>query len=105
MKILYLQTFPLSGSGSGTYARELAKELAKNHTVALASPDTRKIPGVKMYMIRLRTKIAFTGHPEWPNCKLYAKVPAQDLTTNYLDYFQAIINAVNDFKPDVIHVH
>jgi len=105
MKILYLQTFPLYGSGSGTYARELAREVAKKHEVAMVVPDSREIPGVKMYQVRLPVKISFTGHPEWPDSKLYAKVGGEDLSSNYLSYFQEIVKAVNDFKPDIIHVH
>jgi glycosyltransferase involved in cell wall biosynthesis len=106
MRILYLQTFPLSGSGSGTYARELAKEVAKRHNVAMVAPDAkRKILGVKMYPVDLRVKIAFTGHPEWPGCKLFVKVAGEDLTRNYLAFFEETIRAVHDFEPDIIHVH
>lgn len=105
LRILYLQTFPLFGSGSGTYARELAEEIAKRHYVGMVLPDKRKIKSVKMYEIDLPVKIAFTGHPEWPNCKLYTKVGGQELSANYLSYFQKIVEAVNDFKPDIIHVH
>ncbi|MCL4387087.1 glycosyltransferase family 4 protein [Patescibacteria group bacterium] len=105
MKILYLQTFPYFGSGSGTYARELAREVAKRHDVAIVAPDKRKIEGVKTYEVKLPVKIAFTGHPEWPDCKLYTKVTGQELSSNYLAYFQETLNAINDFKPDVIHVH
>lgn len=105
MRILYLQTFPLFGSGSGTYARELAKEVAKRHEVAMVVPDKRKIENVKMYPIDLPVKISFTGHPEWPDSKLYAKVGGKDLSLNYLSYFTAIVNAVDSFNPDIIHVH
>lgn len=105
MRILYLQTFPLFGSGSGTYARELAKEVAKRHEVAMVVPDKREIKGVKMYFVDLPVKIAFTGHPEWPDSKLYTKVGGHDLSSNYLSYFKVIIQAVEDFKPDIIHVH
>jgi glycosyltransferase involved in cell wall biosynthesis len=105
MKILYLQTFPLYGSGSGTYARELAREVAKKHEVAMVAPDDRPIPGVKMYILELPVKISFTGHPEWPDSKLYTKVGGEDLSANYLSYFQKIVEAVNDFKPDILHVH
>jgi len=106
MRILYLQTFPLSGSGSGTYARELAKEVAKRHQVAMVAPDLkRKILGVKMYPVNLPVKVAFTGHPEWPDCKLFTKVRGEDLSSNYLSFLQATIKAVNDFEPDIIHVH
>lgn len=105
MRILYLQTFPLFGSGSGTYARELAVEIAKRHTVAIVVPDKRKLDGVKMYEVKLPVKIAFTGHPEWPNCKLYTKVSGKELSANYLAYFQRIVEVVNEFEPDIIHVH
>jgi len=105
MKILYLQTFPLFGSGSGTYARELAKEVAKRHEVAMVVPDKRKIENVKMYPVNLPVKISFTGHPEWPDSKLYTKVGGKDLSLNYLSYFTAIVNAVDNFNPDIIHVH
>lgn len=97
--------FPLYGSGSGTYARELAAEIAKKHTVAMVSPDKTKIEAVKSYVVNLPIKIAFTGHPTWPNCQLYTRVSGKDLSANYLSYFQEIDKAVNDFQPDIIHVH
>ena len=100
-----MQTFPLFGSGSGTYARELAKEVGKRHDVAMVAPDKRKIDNVKMYFVDLPIKISFTGHPEWPDSKLYTKVGGQDLSLNYLSYFKVIVQAVDDFKPDIIHVH
>ena len=58
MKILYLQTFPLFGSGSGTYARELAEEVAKKHEVAMVAPEDRELTGVKIYKVNLPVKIA-----------------------------------------------
>src|SRR3990167_8745320 len=105
MKILYLQTFPLFGSGSGTYARELAEEVAKKHEVAMVAPEDRELTGVKIYKVNLPVKIAFTGHPEWPDCKMYTKVGGKDLSANYLSYFQKTLEAVNDFQPNIIHVH
>ena len=105
MKVLFLQMFPLFGSGSGTYARELAKEVAKRHKVAMVVPDKRKIEGVKIYSVDLPVKIAFTGHPEWPDVRLYTKVSGKELSENYLSYFRAVVEAVNDFEPDIIHVH
>jgi len=100
-----LQMFPLNGSGSGTYARELAAEVAKKHKVAVVSPDKAKSEGVRSYVVNLPVKIAFTGHPSWPNCQLYTKVAGKDLSANYLAYFSEIIKAVEEFQPDIIHVH
>lgn len=105
MRILYLQTFPLFGSGSGTYARELAREVANRHKVAIVVPDSRKIEKVKIYTVKLPVRISFTGHPEWPDSKLYIKVSGSQLSANYLAYFKEIVHAVNDFNPDIIHVH
>ncbi|MBI2031779.1 MAG: glycosyltransferase family 4 protein [Candidatus Levybacteria bacterium] len=105
MRILYLQTFPLYGSGSGTYSRDLAREVAKIHKVAMVVPDKRSVKNVKMYKVDLPVKISFTGHPEWPDSLLYTKVSGQELSSNYLAYFKAIVHAVNEFKPDIIHVH
>src|SRR3989344_1363778 len=105
MRILYLQTFPLYGSGSGTYARELAREVTKNHKVAMVVPDNRKIKNVTMYNVNLPVKISFTGHPEWPESLLYTKVSVKELSSNYLSYFRAIVYAIDDFHPDIIHVH
>src|SRR3972149_7643258 len=105
MKILYLQMFPLHGSGSGTYARELAEEVAKRHEVAMVVPDKNGIKGIKTYNVKLPVKIAFTGHPEWPDCKLYTKVGGKELSANHLSYFSEVIKAVVDFQPDILHVH
>lgn len=105
MRILYLLLFPLSGSGSGTFARELAREVAKKHRVAIVVPDTQRIDGVDIYEVKLPVRIAFTGHPQWPDCTLYTKVSGRELSANYLAYFARIVEAVDDFKPNIIHVH
>lgn len=105
MKILYLQAFPLYGSGSGTYARELAREVGKKHQVAIVCPDERKEKGIKIYEVKLPVRISFTGHPQWPDSKLYTKVSGKELSANYLAYFRTIVHAINDFDPDIIHVH
>src|SRR3989344_9594615 len=104
MRILYLQMFPLHGSGSGTYARELALEVAKKHEVSMVVPEKNGPKGIKIYNVNLPTKIAFTGHPQWPDCKLYTKVGGKELSANYLAYFESIISAVNDFLTDIKHV-
>src|SRR3990167_5357083 len=105
MRILYLQMFPLYGSGSGTYARELAQQVAKTHKVGIVVPDRRKIKNVKNYYVDLPLKISFTGHHEWPDSKLYTKVSGQELSANYLAYFKSVVSAVNGFNPDIIHAH
>ena len=53
MRILYLQTFPFWGSGSGTYARHLASEVGKRHKVAIVAPDTRPIERARLFPVTL----------------------------------------------------
>lgn len=105
MKILYFQSFPLFGSGSGTYARELASEIAKNHEVAMVVPEKREIPNVKIYSLDLPFKVAFTGHPEWKNCRLYRDISNREILSIYKSFLNSAVNAVEDFKPNIIHVH
>ncbi len=105
MRILYLQTFPFWGSGSGTYARHLASEIGRKHKVAILAPDTRSIERTKLYTVDLPFPVAFTGHPEWANCKLYTQLTNQELLDVHQAFLSATVKAVEDFKPDIIHVH
>lgn len=106
LRILFLQTFPLWGCGSGTYVRSLAQELAKNknNRVAIMCPDTRQLPCVKLYPAELDFFAAFTGHPEYPNCKLYHELASMEIFKIYENFLKSSIKAVEDFKPNIIHV-
>lgn len=107
LRILYLQTFPLYGSGSGTYARYLAKEVAKNHQVAMVVPDNRQIPNsnIKMYPIKMPFYVSFTGHPEWKKGRLYKDISHREILAIYKSFLNHSVEAVEDFKPNIIHVH
>ena len=106
MKILQVLCFPVYGSGSGTYVRKLAESLKKNgHEVAIVAPDDRKIKGIKVYNVKLPFMAVFTGHPEHPNAKLYSRLNGAELNDVQSAFSEAIVNAVEDFDPDVIHVH
>jgi glycosyltransferase involved in cell wall biosynthesis len=105
MRILYLQTFPFWGSGSGTYARHLASEVGKRHKVAILAPDTRPIEHAKLYTVVLPFPVAYTGHPEWPNCKLYTDLKSMEIWELYDAFLRASMKAVDEFKPEIIHVH
>jgi glycosyltransferase involved in cell wall biosynthesis len=105
MRILYLQTFPFWGSGSGTYARHLASEIGKKHKVAVLAPDARPIEHAKLYTIKLPFPVAFTGHPEWPHCKLYTELSNEEIWKVNEAFQKATVSAVEDFRPDIIHVH
>ncbi|KKU87652.1 MAG: Glycosyl transferase group 1 [Candidatus Gottesmanbacteria bacterium GW2011_GWA2_47_9] len=105
MRILYLQTFPFWGSGSGTYARHLASEIGRRHKVAILAPDDRPIERAKLYPVSLPFPVAFTGHPEWPDCKLYTELSSEEILAIRETLTRATIKAVEEFKPDIIHVH
>ncbi len=105
MRILYLQTFPLWGSGSGTYARNLAITTARNHTVGMVVPDTRTLPKVTSFPVDLPVKVAFTSHPEWPQSISYTNLSHGQIGQVYQAFLDATIKAVTQFRPDVIHVH
>lgn len=105
MRILYLQTFPLWGCGSGTYARYLASEVGRHYKVAMVVPDARPIPNVKLYPLKLSQQIAFTGHPEWTNCKLYTEISNRQIINVYEEMLESVTDAVEDFQPNIIHVH
>jgi glycosyltransferase involved in cell wall biosynthesis len=105
LRILYLQTFPLYGSGSGTYARYLAREIAKKHKVAMVCPDNRELKNVKIYPIKMPFYLAFTGHPEWKNCRLYKNISNREILQIYKSFLNHTVEAVEDFKPNIIHVH
>ncbi len=100
-----MQTFPLWGCGSGTYARYLASEVGRHYKVAMVVPDTRPIPNVKLYPLKLSQPIAFTGHPEWSNCKLYTQIANREIVNIYEEMLESVTDAVEDFQPNIIHVH
>ena len=105
LKILFLHTFPLWGCGSGTYVRHLARELAKGESkVGVVCPDNRQIKGVDLFEVKLPFFVAFTGHPEHKKCKLYHQLSNQEIAIIYRSFFDKTIEAVEKFKPDIIHV-
>jgi len=107
-KILFLQCFPLWGSGSGTYVRELALAVNnyKNIKTAIVCPvSKKKHAGVKIYSLDLPFPVAFTGHPNWPVCKLYKDLNPKEISQVFNFFLRSVINAVDDFQPDLIHVH
>lgn len=106
MKILQLLVFPLWGSGSGTYVRKLSEYLvAQGQEVAILAPEHRKLKGVKIYPLEMPLKVAFTMHPEWPDAKRYCDLTEGEITDIYVNLLKATVKTIEDFKPDVIHVH
>ncbi|MBQ9003309.1 MAG: glycosyltransferase [Eggerthellaceae bacterium] len=122
MKVLMINHFPLEGSGSGTYTKNLATQLVKlGHEVCVILPvNTTNIPqyeDVRLHPVYFTNTDAaepeqiegalpfnfpcFTTHP-------VSTVAFENLTEEqmgaYLEAFkQAIDEEVRDFAPDVVH--
>jgi len=117
MKVLIINHFPLDGSGSGTYTRNIAVHLQKKgHEVCVIMPENTKdfatVPNVSLIPVFFQhtEKIegmlpfnfpCFTTHPR--SVMTFADLDDSQLEM-YLSAFEnAIKKAVEDFKPDIIH--
>ncbi|MCK5044334.1 glycosyltransferase family 4 protein [Candidatus Parcubacteria bacterium] len=108
MKILFLYDFPLWGSGSGTYVRNSIQELVKlNHKIGIVCPEKRRFmeDKIKQYSVNLPQTPVFIGHPELKGSKKYSELSEREITQIYKVYLDATLEAVANFKPDIIHVH
>ncbi len=104
MKILLVNHFPLSGSGSGIYTKNVAAKLMeKGHEVRVIVVDSEIDDN---YEFSVETILyykfpCFTTHPK-SNNKFY-NLSRQEMN-DYLDKFINTINKqIRDFKPDLIH--
>jgi len=117
MNVLMINHFPLDGSGSGTYTRNIAVHLhKKGHEVCIIMPENTKnyadVPGVDIIPVYFQhnEKIegmlpfnfpCFTTHPR--SIMTFADLDDAQLDM-YLSAFEAAIDqAVREFKPDIIH--
>lgn len=103
MKILYLFNFPLYGNGSASFLRELVAQLRDKHEIAILAPDNRKLSGVQHYTVQPPQDGVLVGHPELPGAKKFRDMDGRELGEIYTTYLWSAIQAVNDFKPDVVH--
>jgi len=119
MKILFVNHFPLTGSGSGVYTANLAKSLRdKGHECAIIFPDNRKeyekYDGIELYPVFFKNKETifgvgqadfnfpcFTTHPR---STFTYKEMTDEQWEIYEQMFRDKINEViNEFKPDIVH--
>jgi glycosyltransferase involved in cell wall biosynthesis len=108
MRILFIYDFPLWGSGSGTWLRYLVEELVKmNHKVGIIAPEERRFleDKIKQYRVTPPQIPVFVGHPELKGAKRYSELSEREITEVYKAYLDTTIEAVANFKPDIIHVH
>ena len=108
MKILFLYDFPLWGSGSGEYVRNSIEELEKlNHKIGIVSPEERRFlpEKIKQYRVIPPQIPVFVSHPELKGAKRYSELSEREITEIYKSYLDTTLEAVTNFKPDLIHVH
>jgi len=117
MKVLMINHFPLDGSGSGTYTRNIAVHLQKKgHGVCVIMPENTKnyaeIPDVSIIPVFFQHTEKIDGMLPF-NFPCFTTHPRSIMTFNDLDdeqldmylsaFEQAINKAVEEFKPDIIH--
>ncbi len=108
MKILILYDFPIKGGGSGYYAKYLGVRLLEmnKHKIAFVLPDKNQIdPRFKQYIVPIKQPPVFISRPGLEKSKKYSDLTSEEIAQHYNAYIKTTIKAVEDFKPDVIHVH
>jgi len=115
MRILLVNHFPLTGSGSGVYTENIASSLINlGHEVCVIFPENQKVdtynfkthPVYFKYKENIKGQLSFnfpcfTTHPR--STKTFYELTKEELRL-YEDAFRnAIENEIEAFKPDVIH--
>lgn len=115
MRILIINHFPLEGSGSGIYTKNLAKEMSQlGHDVKVIYPDHREVKYVEFESRVILFNDGcnechelnynfpcFTSHPK-SNNTFYNLNESQ--IEQYIDVFEkATREEIESFKPDIIH--
>ncbi len=115
MRILILNHFPLEGSGSGIYTKNLARELSEmGHTVKVVFPEHQITKSNDFETRTIVFKGPDTVNPEFDyNFPCFTSHPRSnttyyELTQSQLEeYVQKFVDVtkeeVDNFKPDVIH--
>lgn len=107
-RVLFLYDFPIHGGGSGAYVKYLALRLkeAYKYAIAIAAPDKISIdPAIKQYYLDLPQIPVFLGRPGLEDQKKYSELTPQEIASLYGAFLKGTIHAVEEFKPDLIHVH
>lgn len=119
MRILFVNHFPLTGSGSGVYTANIAKSLIrKGNEVAIVFPENRKeyenYENIKLYPVFFKNEeTIFNANQSNMNFPCFTTHPRstfnfRDMTEEqrkeYEQVFEEKINtAINEFKPDAVH--
>lgn len=111
MKILLINHFPLTGSGSGVYTNNLANSLkALGHEVCIIFPENELVEpnnDIKLHPVYFNTEDVpfnfpcFTTHPR--SIQTFYSLTGEQ-KDKYKDLFaSAIEQEIREFEPDIIH--
>lgn len=113
MKVLLINHFPLTGSGSGVYTENLANSLIKKgHEVRIILPENIKIDNPLIHPVYFTDKKTFkealpfnfpcfTTHPR--STKTFYELTNNELNLYVTCFNKAINEEINNFNPDIIH--
>lgn len=116
MKILLINHFPLTGSGSGVYTKNIADSLVKEgHEVCIIFPENQKVElsdAIKYHPVYFKGDIeienqldfnfpCFTTHPR--SVKTFYDLTTQELKLYKKVFRVAIEEEIENFRPDIIH--
>lgn len=115
MRVLFINHFPLDGSGSGTYTKNTAQQFIKlGYEAKIILPENTKVESKEIPL----HPIYFTGNKKIAgalpfNFPCFTTHPRSDMTFDRLtqEELEAYINAfdnaikeeIENFKPDIIH--
>lgn len=118
MRILMINHFPLTGSGSGVYTKNIAESLIKKgHEVCIIVPEnTKNLPSDESYKLHpvyfkdkedIENQLpfnfpCFTTHPRI--IQTFYDLTDEEYNMYKIAFRNAIKEEVESFKPDVIHV-
>ena len=117
MKILFINHFPLTGSGSGVYTLNLMQSLTKlGHECACVFPENRshyeQFPNLKLYPVFFKDEEEIANQLPF-NFPCFSTHPRS--TFNFMDmnqsekrsyqnaFYKKIFEAIITFNPDIIH--
>lgn len=119
MKILFVNHFPLTGSGSGVYTANLAKSLTRlGHETAIVFPENRKnyekYDGITLYPVFFKNDQdipnvnqldmnfpCFTTHPR--SIFNFRDMSKEQKLTYEKAFSNKINQVIEEFKPDIVH--
>jgi glycosyltransferase involved in cell wall biosynthesis len=107
-RVLFFYDFPLHGGGSGAYVKYLMLRLAEayHYDLGIVRPDTEIIlPSIAHFELKLPQIPVYVGRPGLETAKKYSELTDREIASLYAANIDGLSKAVEEFKPNIIHVH